>query len=159
MQRTLLADSPDIVVATPARAAQNIQNSALLADNLTCLVIDEADLVLSYGYEDDLQTISKAMPKDLQTILLSATLTPEVNTLNELFCQDPTIIDIQEKPQEDEGVSQYIVRYVLCICVFGYGTNTEVAQVRRRRQILTGVCDLQAAAYQGQVYHFRRRYR
>ena len=112
VQRTLLAESPDIVVATPARAAQNLQNSALSVDKLAHLVIDEADLVLSYGYEDDLQTIADAIPKGVQTFLMSATLTTEVNTLKGLFCRDPVVLDLQESASDSGGVSQYVVQYV-----------------------------------------------
>ena len=112
VQRTLLAESPDIVVATPARAAQNLQNSALSVDKLAHLVIDEADLVLSYGYNDDLQAIANAIPKGIQTFLMSATLTAEVTTLEGLFCRDPAILDFQESANDGEGVSQYVVKYV-----------------------------------------------
>ncbi len=112
VQRTLLAESPDIVVATPARAAQNLQNSALSVDKLAHLVIDEADLVLSYGYDDDLQTIADAVPKGVQTFLMSATLTTEVNALKGLFCRDPVILDFQESASDSGGVSQYVVQYV-----------------------------------------------
>lgn len=109
VQRTLLAESPDIVVATPARAAQNLQNSALLVDKLVHLVIDEADLVLSYGYDDDLQAIAYAVPKGVQTFLMSATLTTEVNTLKGLFCRDPVVLDFKEGADDEGGVSQYVV--------------------------------------------------
>lgn len=112
VQRTLLAESPDIVVATPARAAQTLQSLALSVDNLAHLVIDEADLVLSYGYEDDLQIIAEAVPKGVQTFLMSATLTTEVNSLKGLFCRDPVILDFQESASDSGGVSQYIVQYV-----------------------------------------------
>jgi ATP-dependent RNA helicase DDX56/DBP9 len=112
VQRTLLAESPDVVVATPARAAQNLQNSALSVDKLAHLVIDEADLVLSYGYDDDLQAIAKAVPKGVQTFLMSATLTTEVTTLKGLFCRDPVILDFQESSNDGGGVSQYVVQYV-----------------------------------------------
>ena len=109
MQRTLLAESPDIVVATPARAAQNIQNSALNVEKLAHLVIDESDLVLSYGYEDDLQAISEAIPQGIQTFLMSATLTTEVNTLRGLFCKDSAILDFKETAEDAESMSQYVV--------------------------------------------------
>ena len=112
VQRTLLGESPDIVVATPARAAQSLQNSALSVDKLTHLVIDEADLVLSYGYDDDLQIIADAVPKGVQTSLMSATLTTEVNALKGLFCRDPIILDFQESASDTGGVSQYVVQYV-----------------------------------------------
>ena len=107
-----MAECPDIVVATPARAAQNLQSSALAVDKLAHLVIDEADLVLSYGYEDDLQTIANAVPKGVQTFLMSATLTTEVNDLKGLFCRDPVILDFQESKRDSGGVSQYVVQYV-----------------------------------------------
>ncbi|KAL9098756.1 MAG: hypothetical protein Q9163_005638 [Psora crenata] len=110
VQRTLLAESPDIVVATPSRVALNLNNGALSVDRLVHLVIDEADLLLSYGYEDDLGVIAKAIPKGVQTILMSATLTTEVDALKELLCPDPAILDIQEAANDGGGVQQYVVR-------------------------------------------------
>lgn len=112
VQRALLADSPDIVIATPARASLNINTSALSLENLSHLVIDEADLVLSFGYDEDLQNVAKVIPKGVQTILMSATLTSEVDTLKGLFCRDPVILKLEEKETEGEGVSQYVVKYV-----------------------------------------------
>lgn len=112
VQRSLLADSTDIVVATPARASLNLSTSALSLENLAHLVIDEADLVLSYGYEEDLQNVAKAIPQGVQTFLMSATLTTEVETLKGLFCRDPIILELEEAAGDDVGVSQYVVRYV-----------------------------------------------
>jgi ATP-dependent RNA helicase DDX56/DBP9 len=77
------------------------------------LVIDEADLVLSYGYDEDLQNVAKTMPKGVQTILMSATLTSEVETLKGLFCRNPAVLQLEETEAEGEGVSQYVVKYVL----------------------------------------------
>ena len=110
VQRVALAECPDIVVATPARASQHIQSSALSIDSLKHLVIDEADLVLSYGYDDDLKIISNAAPKMLQTILLSATLTADVSTLKGLFCRDPILLDLQETADDGNGITQYVVK-------------------------------------------------
>ena len=112
VQRSLLADLPDIVVATPARASQNRNTSALSFQNLAYLVIDEADLVLSYGYEEDLQNVAKALPSGLQTYLISATLSTEVDTLKGMFCRDPVVLELDEVEDDDTGVSQYTVKYV-----------------------------------------------
>ncbi|KAL7626670.1 ATP-dependent DNA/RNA helicase [Parahypoxylon ruwenzoriense] len=109
-QRAVLSDSPDVVVATPARAWHNIKNSALSLDKLTHLVLDEADLVLSYGYDEDLQNVASSLPKGLQTTLMSATLTPEVDTLKGLFCRNPTVLDLEEPDADGGGVSQYVVK-------------------------------------------------
>lgn len=112
VQRSLLAEDPDIVVATPARASLYLKSSAFSVENLAHLVIDEADLVLSYGHDDDLQVIAQAVPKGVQTILMSATLSTEVATLKGLFCRDPVLLDFQETADDDGGISQYIVKYV-----------------------------------------------
>jgi ATP-dependent RNA helicase DDX56/DBP9 len=110
VQRSLLADLPDIVVATPARAAQHIDSNALSLDSLTQLVIDEADLVLSYGYEEDLHTISTSLPKGVRTSLMSATLSTEVDTVRQLFCHDPEILDLDDAKDDDNNIKQMIVR-------------------------------------------------
>ncbi len=110
VQRSLLADSPDIVISTPARAAMNIGSSSLSLENLAHLVVDEADLVLSYGYDEDLQNVAKAMPKGVQTILMSATLTSEVETLKGLFCRNAAVLQLEEPESDGEGVTQYAVK-------------------------------------------------
>ena len=99
------------MIATPARAALNINTGALSLENLAYLVIDEADLVLSYGYEDDLNTISKLLVgTKCQSILMSATLTTEVDALKGLFMRDPVVLKLDEKEDEGEGVQQYVVK-------------------------------------------------
>ncbi|KKK19334.1 putative ATP dependent RNA helicase (Dbp9) [Aspergillus rambellii] len=110
VQRSMLADYPDIVVSTPARVMANLGNSALSLDKLTHFVIDEADLVLSYGYEDDINALSKAIPRGVQTFLMSATLTAEVDTLKGLFCRSPVVLKLEEKDDEGAGISQFVVR-------------------------------------------------
>ncbi|KAI9800014.1 MAG: ATP-dependent DNA/RNA helicase [Piccolia ochrophora] len=110
VQRSMLADSPDIVIATPARASSSVGSSALSLERLAFLVIDEADLVLSYGYDDDLQNVSTAVPKGVQTFLMSATLTNEIEILKRLFCRDPVVLTFEEEERETNRLSQYIVR-------------------------------------------------
>jgi ATP-dependent RNA helicase DDX56/DBP9 len=108
----MLAEFPDIVVTTPARAVSNLNTSALSLANLAHLVIDEADLILSYGYDEDIQQISKAIPRGVQTFLMSATLSTEVDTLKGLLCRSPIVLEIDDQ-EEDIGISQYVVRYAL----------------------------------------------
>ncbi|EEP81482.1 ATP-dependent helicase [Uncinocarpus reesii 1704] len=110
VQRAILADLPDIVVSTPARAVVNANNSSLALDNLTHLVIDEADLVLSYGYEQDMQHLAKSIPRGVQTLLMSATLTSEVDTLKGLFCRSPVTLKLEEAEDEGAGISQFAVK-------------------------------------------------
>lgn len=110
-----MSEAPDIVIATPSRAVAALSPpSQFLTTNLTHIVIDEADLVLSYGYEDDLQKISRALPKGLQTFLASATLTDEVDTLKKIFCRSPVILRVHDTEDSGtfstDGLKQYVVR-------------------------------------------------
>lgn len=108
VQRSLLADMPDVVVTTPKGASENLDKSALVIGDLKHLVIDEADRVLSYDYEEDMQAIAQAIPKGVQTILMSATLTTEVDTLKLQFCKDPAILDLPDTNSGGVGLIQYI---------------------------------------------------
>ncbi|PHH86027.1 hypothetical protein CDD83_10846 [Cordyceps sp. RAO-2017] len=114
VQRSLLSTSPDIVISTPARAWHNVKsnNSALDASRLSHLVLDEADLLLSYGYEEDLENLSWSIPKGVQTIMMSATLTAEIDSLKKIFYRSnaPALLDLEEPDGEGEGVTQLVTK-------------------------------------------------
>ena len=108
--RSLLADYPDIIISTPAKVNQGLNARALALVDLIHLVVDEADLVLSYGYEDDMKNIAAAVPRGIQTFLMSATLTAEVDTLKGLFCRNPVILKLEEPEEDGPSLQQYVVR-------------------------------------------------
>ncbi|KAF2439211.1 ATP-dependent RNA helicase-like protein dbp9 [Karstenula rhodostoma CBS 690.94] len=107
VQRAKLAELPDIVVATPARAAANI--GALSLKSLATLVIDEGDLILGYGFKDDLETVSQNMPKGVQIFLMSATLSTDVEAVQALFCRDPVILKLDDLEKDAKLVKQYVI--------------------------------------------------
>lgn len=114
VQRSLLSTSPDIVISTPARAWHNVNgnSSALSLAKLSHLVLDEADLLLSYGYDSDLENLSFAIPKGIQTVMMSATLTSEVDSLKRIFYGDdqPEMLDLEEPEAEGEGITQLVTK-------------------------------------------------
>ncbi|KAF5656949.1 atp-dependent rna helicase dbp9 [Fusarium heterosporum] len=110
VQRALLSNSPDIVISTPSTAWQNVNSASLSIDKLTHLILDEADLVLSYGYSEDLENLSRVVPKGVQVMMMSATLTDEVDTLKGIFRRDPTLLDLKEKEAEGEGITQFVAK-------------------------------------------------
>ncbi|KAG8424106.1 ATP-dependent DNA/RNA helicase [Metarhizium acridum] len=114
VQRSLLSTNPDIVISTPARAWYNVKSnqSSLSLDKLTHLVLDEADLLLSYGYDEDLENLSWSIPKGIQTIMMSATLTTEIDSLKKTFYRDnaPTLLDLEEPDAEGEGITQLFTK-------------------------------------------------
>ncbi|KYK56604.1 ATP-dependent RNA helicase dbp9 [Drechmeria coniospora] len=114
VQRSLLSTSPDIVISTPARAWHNVKSNSAALDlgKLSHLVLDEADILLSYGYDEDLENLSWSVPKGTQTIMMSATLTEEVDSLKKIFYRSnvPTLLDLEEPDAEGEGITQLVTR-------------------------------------------------
>ncbi|KAH9809821.1 ATP-dependent RNA helicase dbp9 [Teratosphaeria destructans] len=112
---TRLAESPDVVIATPGRATQWANESALKLEKLRHLVIDEADLVLNYEGEEDLATLAKSLPSGVQMIFMSATLRTEIDTLTGIFFMEgtakPEILDLSSEEKDQKStLKQYIVR-------------------------------------------------
>eukprot|EP00455_Lapot_gusevi_P017735 TRINITY_DN1955_c0_g1_i5.p1 TRINITY_DN1955_c0_g1~~TRINITY_DN1955_c0_g1_i5.p1 ORF type:complete len:640 (-),score=151.93 TRINITY_DN1955_c0_g1_i5:109-2028(-) len=105
-----LRASPDILIATPGRLVDHLQRGNIsLVDSLQVLVLDEADLILSYGYEEDMQTLVEYLPKLHQTLLMSATLSEEVDKLKSLVMHSPAILKLQENEEQDK-LKQFYLR-------------------------------------------------
>ncbi|KAJ3859571.1 ATP-dependent RNA helicase dbp9 [Lentinula novae-zelandiae] len=109
---TLLSDKPDIVIATPARGLALFQSKSLVASHLDSLVVDEADLVLSYGHDDDIRQIFSGayLPKVYQSFLMSATMTEDVELLKGLTLRNPAILKLEDGEDEAAHLSQYAVK-------------------------------------------------
>lgn len=133
VQRSLLSNSPDIVISTPARAWHNVSSSALSLEGLTCLVLDEADLMLSYGYTEDMENLGRSIPKGVQTIMMSATLSAEVDALKGIFYKDPTLLDLEEPEADGEGITHFVVK-----C--GEDEKFLLAYVIFKLQLIKGKC-------------------
>ncbi|XP_030290523.1 putative ATP-dependent RNA helicase DDX56 [Sparus aurata] len=95
-QRPILMEKPDVVVGTPSRvlAHLNAQN-LVLHSTLEMLVVDEADLLFSFGFEADLKNLLCHLPKIYQSFLMSATFTEDVQALKELLLHNPVILKLQ----------------------------------------------------------------
>lgn len=88
-----LTDKPDVVVATPSRALVYLRSKLLDIAHLESLVIDEADLILSYGHSaDDIRAILSGtwnLPTVYQSFLMSATMTTDVEELQGVVLRNP----------------------------------------------------------------------
>ncbi|KAK9879462.1 hypothetical protein WA026_006533 [Henosepilachna vigintioctopunctata] len=97
IQKPLLVEKPDIIVGTPARVLMHLKSGTLdLKDSLEVLVIDEADLIFSFGYKDEVEEITSYLPKIYQAVLASATLSEDVNKLKTLVLHNPVILKLEE---------------------------------------------------------------
>ncbi|XP_059061494.1 probable ATP-dependent RNA helicase DDX56 [Achroia grisella] len=96
-QKLLLLDKPDIVVATPSRALVHLKaNNMRLKDDLAMLVVDEADLIFSFGYEDEIKELLSHLPKIYQAVLASATLSDDVLSLKKIVLRNPVTLKLEE---------------------------------------------------------------
>lgn len=97
VQKPLLVEKPDIVVGTPARVLQHLKAGNLnLKKSLEILVIDEADLIFSFGYETEVKELMTFLPKIYQAILASATLSEDVKSLRSLVLHNPVVLKLEE---------------------------------------------------------------
>ncbi|KAI7903677.1 P-loop containing nucleoside triphosphate hydrolase protein [Cokeromyces recurvatus] len=111
LQKPLLAEKPDIIVSTPSRALGHLEAQSMhLQQSLETLVIDEADLVLSFGYENDVRKILTYLPKIYQTLLMSATFTKEIEDLGGLILKKPAILALEDTKEEIQSLTQYMVK-------------------------------------------------
>jgi len=98
-----------IVVGTPGRVEDLINRKALNLDNIKMFVLDEADVMLSSGFIEQVKKIFQKLPPDVQVALFSATLTPEVKQITQKFMIDPVKIYLPLNEQTLEGIPQYFV--------------------------------------------------
>ncbi|XP_051127012.1 DEAD-box ATP-dependent RNA helicase 16 [Andrographis paniculata] len=98
--KTSLAGLPDILVSTPACVQTCLKKGILqakaLQESLSVLVLDEADLLLSFGYEGDLKALTTHIPKRCQCLLISATSSADVEKLKKLMLHNPYILTLPE---------------------------------------------------------------
>lgn len=79
----------DVVVGTPGRILDHISHRTIDFDRVKILVLDEADRMLDMGFKDDVERIIWKCPKQRQTLLFSATITPEVTRLAGKYMHNP----------------------------------------------------------------------
>lgn len=111
-QKAMLRDRPDVIVATPAGLLGHIRAGDVdLKTSLETLVVDEADLVLSFGYANDIEEIMKSLPKICQGFLMSATLSPELNSLKKVVLHSPVVLKLEQE-EADRSAGQLTQFYL-----------------------------------------------
>jgi ATP-dependent RNA helicase RhlE len=93
-QQDALRGGVDVVVATPGRLLDHMERRNVDFRNLQVLVLDEADRMLDMGFLPDVRRIIGALPKDRQTLLFSATMSPEVEGLARSILRNPVRISV-----------------------------------------------------------------
>lgn len=126
-KQVLIGDLPDIIVGTPSRVLAHLKVGNIdLSESLELLVIDEADLIFSFGHENDLKAIlASNLPSTYQAVLTSATLTDDVTKLKKLVLHSPISLKLEEPSLPDgHQLTQYKIlieqddKFVLVYALF-----------------------------------------
>ncbi|PPD86033.1 hypothetical protein GOBAR_DD17034 [Gossypium barbadense] len=113
--RAALAGAPDILVTTPKCIrdclAAGLLQPASISESLEILVLDEADLLLQFGFGDDLKALTPAIPRSCQCLLMSATSSPDVDQLKKLILHNPFVLTLSEVDVKDEVISKNVQQF------------------------------------------------
>lgn len=109
-QALQLAKKPHILVATPGRLVDHLENTkGFNLKAIKYLVMDEADRILNMDFEVELEKILKNVPRDRRTYLFSATMTKQVRKLQRASLKDPVKVEVSSKYQTVENLKQYYI--------------------------------------------------
>ncbi len=103
-----LAAGVDILVATPGRLLDHMNQGNVRLDTVTHLVLDEADRMLDMGFIRDIRKIIAALPKKRHSMMFSATMPADVEALGQFILHQPVRIDLSPKKRTAENIDQRV---------------------------------------------------
>ncbi len=107
-QIKLLKHGVDILVATPGRLLDHMQQGTVNLKNVEILILDEADRMLDMGFIKDIRRILAVLPKKRQNLLFSATFSEEIKTLADGLLNAPAMIEVARRNSTVEIIAQKI---------------------------------------------------
>ncbi|MGC1275833.1 MAG: DEAD/DEAH box helicase [Planctomycetaceae bacterium] len=109
-QVTAIRRGAQIVIGTPGRIIDLLRRGELTFDRTEIVVLDEADRMLDEGFRPDIERILKRCPEKRQTLLLSATMPPEVEQLASKFMRNPERVDMsQDALVASDMIEQFVI--------------------------------------------------
>ncbi|HEU6456105.1 MAG TPA: DEAD/DEAH box helicase [Roseateles sp.] len=108
-QTAVLKAGVEVLIATPGRLLDHIEAKNCVLNQVEYVVLDEADRMLDIGFLPDLQRILSYLPKSRQTLLFSATFSPEIKRLAQSYLQDPILVETARPNQTASTVEQRFI--------------------------------------------------
>ncbi len=96
----------NVLVATPGRLIELVESNSVHLSTIETLVLDEADKMLNLGFKEEVDKILSLLPKRRQNLLFSATLSDDVNNINQLVLRDPVVIKIEAESNNIDLITQ-----------------------------------------------------
>jgi ATP-dependent RNA helicase RhlE len=104
-QREMLQRGVDVLVATPGRLIDFLEDGTIRLQHIEYLVLDEVDRMLDMGFLPQVRRVVEACPKQRQTLFFSATLPPEIEGLTKWVLHNPEVIEIGARRSPAETVT------------------------------------------------------
>jgi len=105
-QMSALKQRPAVVVATPGRLLDMVERGAVDLSGVEVLVLDEADRMLDMGFWPSIRRVLELLPKERQTLLFSATMSPEIEQLARRTMRDAELVEVGPRGQAAGTVEQ-----------------------------------------------------
>ncbi|SMO54694.1 DEAD/DEAH box helicase [Solitalea koreensis] len=96
----------EVLIATPGRLLDLVDSNAVHLSKVEILVLDEADKILNLGFKEEMDKVLALLPKKRQNILLSATLSNDINDIQKNLLHDPVKIEIIEEERSIDLITQ-----------------------------------------------------
>ncbi|WP_343728794.1 DEAD/DEAH box helicase [Duganella sp.] len=109
-QTVILKAGVEIVIATPGRLLDHVEQKNISLNQVQMLVMDEADRMLDMGFLPDLQRIINLLPKQRQNLMFSATFSPEIKKLANTFLNNPVTIEVARANKTADTVTQVVYK-------------------------------------------------
>src|SRR5512140_2804122 len=109
-QMMQLRGGADVVVATPGRLLDLVQQNAVRLSSVEMLVLDEADRLLDLGFAEELHRVLWLVPPQRQSLFFSATFPPAVQALADGLLREPVRLDVPATPANEPAIAQRAIR-------------------------------------------------
>lgn len=149
-----LKSGVQIIVGTPGRVMDHMRRKTVKFDNVSMVVLDEADEMLDMGFREDMETILTETPETRRTIMFSATMPKAIMDIAKTFQNNPKTIKVVRKQLTVENIEQYYYEVrqknkneVLCRLIDIYNPKLSVVFCNTKRQVDELISELKGRGY------------
>ena len=159
-QISSLKKRPQIIIGTPGRVMDHMRRSTLKLKNLKMLILDEADEMLSMGFQEDLDVILQKTPEEKQTVLFSATMSKNILAITKKYQKNPEHIKILHKELTVPGIEQFYIEVrdpfkmeILSRVIDGNDYNISLVFCNTKKRVDEVAASLQTRGYTAEALH------